>query len=759
MVTVNCSDLVDGSRDAKQTRKRKMNEECQSSNMSYDNQKRHKYECMSVAECSEVDTLVLVRYAETCGVDETPAQEISFALRSKAIRDDAVVGIMTHLIQRLYVLAIDGQRDITGIGRRCIINMSTFMSSYLILSHPKEVFESMGSMETKLVLKAKTMLQLVESMRRNILANVGLCQQLKSSRGLHKAMFEYTQTFNEWKHRDEKKIMMRLTHDFKAFLYVEQQLGDDETDTLYQKVQLQKKRLISTAYHIAGPGAIAELEVIRRHTMGDVGEPLQVDDASEICNDSDDYSLSSVLPKSLTNEELTHEVLLNGAFQLDKNGRPSSDRPIYSEIRERIDVAHWRSMKDDLSHTEPLYVRCTDIISEIKNNIDGLKFPALAGSTYPLFNMELLQDELASDPVTSQPVVTWDRYIQVIRYLSDGVVDAHTGHLCADGLDEWTSDDTTAMILSMKTTLDANIHGMEEVYTDQAVQSTCFVEALRLILKVVKGLCIMSANAHIRGIVEVLKNCGVQYLLDSAEKKIQSGEIVLNVTSVFIKEIIEQEVTSQRVELQDLVYNQVNTTAAYNNIVAEVVAKAFLSSNSLTLPETLLLDQDRLRCMRSRFDLHTLVAAALGVVNISLKEKKIGNNVEILRQLGICLLNSTRSTSDTNGRITEMVEKLSEQLSEEDVFYIEKSLIRNLAVGSLAFELTVTRMKALVFQTLHTDTVDILNGLTPCVVVSIGDELRMHMNVLRQVLRVNLLVYSTHYNRIIQETAASMEEL
>lgn len=727
-------------------------------NVSYHDKKRQKYGCVNIVRCDEMDSFTLARTAEIYGVEETPSPEISFSLRSAAIKDDTVLLVMRPLIERLYAMAIDGEKDIPNEERCGSINISSFMSSYLISSHPTQVFESMGSIETKLVLKAKIMLQFVESMRRNILSNMRMCLQLKESRGLHEAVSEYMLTFIEWKKYDEKKLMTRISHEFEAFLHVEQELGDDEPDTLHEAVQLQKRRLIATACRISGPEALVELEAIRRHVMGNTGNPLETIAKISTYDDMEEYKMSSILPSSLTDEELTHEVLLDEALQLNKNGRPASDRPIYSKIRDHMEVAHWRSLEDDLNFTEPLFKRCMDVMSEIKANIDGLGFPALTGSKYPLFDMEVVCDELSSCHVSPQYTVTWDRYIQVIRCISDGVVDAYTGHHCPGGIDEWTAGVTIMAITSMKTALTSNIKDMEKTCNDKVAQVKCFIQALQFLSNVAKGLCIMGANVHIRGIVSLLKNLGPEHLLNIAEKRIECGEMILSVTTSFIRDAIECEVASTRINLQDLIYNNVHTTAAYNHIVTVVVVSAFLSPKSLVRPETLLLDHERLRSMRCRFDLHTFVVAALGVVNICMKERKIGHAVAILQELGVCLMESVIPISNTDGRINEMVIKLSLSLSEDDTTYIKNSLLRNLANDSLVLELTSTRMKTIVFESLRSNVVNTLHGLIPCVIATIGDELRMHMKVLRQVLRVNLAVYATHYNRIIQETACSMNK-
>jgi hypothetical protein len=605
-------------------------------------------------------------------------------------------------------------------------------------------------------LKAVTMLQVVGSMRRNIMEKTSMHRQTTDARGLYKAIFEYMQAFDSWKSTDERKLLVRMKHEIEALFCIEKQLdvNDVQTSIIYKELQVQQKRIIGNAYRVAGEYGVTELDQVRQSIMGGAIGPLfytTLDDESDDCQQ---ISMDSVLPASLTNEEITHEILLDGMFQMDVNGRPLNENPIYSKIRESMDVSFFRGLEDDLRLTPPLHARCVEIIMEIKNNLDGLKFETLAGSSYPLLDMEVMEDELMCIDTSQEPTVSWHRYLQVIRCLSDGLKDAYAGCIYAPSI-----DDPTSMLTSMQTTLQTTMESLIAASDDKSIQPKLFIQALRDVMGLVKKVCVMATNGRIRSISHVLKNRGPQYLLNATNRKIDNKTITLEVTGVYIVDAIKTEIAAKRVDIQDLVQNKVGTTAAYNNVMAAVLLQSFFGcSTSATLPETLHLDHGRLSVIHRRFELYTVVIAAIGIINACLRDKKIQEAPEILQELGKCLLQSTLRTLDTKGRIVEMVETLSHHVSEETAACIGDCLTKNLVVGSAVFNLTSTRMKNIVFHALHGTTVNMFSGLIPSVVAAIGDELSLHINVLRQVLRVNLLVYATHYNRIIQEKAIAMWE-
>ncbi|KAJ1466809.1 hypothetical protein T484DRAFT_3632510 [Baffinella frigidus] len=747
--------------DVKQTRKRKLDDEVLSKMCIQPGAcGARKYVDMSIAAGCQVSTLTLAKDAGMYGISESGAREITFTSLSETLRDIPVVHMMKHLLYRLCAIAIDGEKDLPADEQDANINVQSFLASYMIAFHPTSVFESTSCLERLLIHKASKMLQVVESMRHNILAKVSLLQQMKSARGLHTAIFEYMQTFREWKDIDVKKLLARMNHELEAVLLSEQQLHghDTETSTLRKGLQSQQNRIISEAAYVAGKQGVKEMDKVRERVMGMPVKHPAPETTAKKCTEVGDNSVYSVLPKSMSHELLTHEILLDDSFQLDLNGRPANERVVYSKIREQLDIAFWRSLQDDLYLTPPLHVRCVNTIASMKTMIDDMKFPALTGSTYPLFNMEAVKDELMDDDHSSWPIVTWDRYIQVIRCLSDGVKDAQTGQLSHSPPKDATHANTTEAISAMKKTFGDTIQSLEVVYDNPGLQPKVFIQALQVLMHTLKRVCVTTVNTRISFISSVLKHQGPQYLLDATNKKLESKTMTLDVTSAYIADAVESEVASKHIDLQDLICNKPGTTAAYNSIVAVAVMSALFNANESTFPETLHLDHSRLCGTHNRVELYTVMGAALGIVNLCLRDKKITTAADIMQEIGECLLASTLENLDLKGRIIEMVEILSGHLSQQNTDYVGKCLSKNLVVGSTVFKLSSARMKTVIFRAFHGTEVDIFAGLAPCVLVVIKDELRKHVEVLRQVLRVTLVVYASHYNHIIKEKATEMQE-
>ena len=710
----------------------------------------YKYTCMSID--TNEDDLQVVNDAELYGIDEAMVQETSFASLSKNIHNVKVVRVMESLLHRLCVIAagVNGETSVPVVGPP--ITIQRFLASYTVAFHPMTVFESIGEMEYLLTLKATKMVQVVGCMRHDIIQDASRQQKMENASGLLPAILEYTSALGKWKCLDETRLIGRMKHELDALFSIEKHIIDSrgvDTSALAGALHSQTRRLFANASRIAGVAGMAQLQQVRAHH--DVSLLLHNDRTSH--TDSGGRTgdtISSVLPKCLTNEELNHEILLNRAFQLNGNGRPLSDNTLYSKVRESLDVAFWRSVQDDMMLTTPIYTRCVGVIAEIKNCLDGLKIPALAGSKYPLFNMDIVHDELLGNhAVFPRPVVSWDRYIQVIACLSDGVKDAHTG---------LSMQDDVSMSSKMETALRVNIQRLHTASHDTSLQPMVFVECLQVLLGFVKEACILSANKRIRLVSHELTIIGPKYLFDTTNKKLDANTMTLEVTRLYIGGAIESQVASKKVDMHDLICNNANTTAAYNTVVTTVVATAFFASNSDIFPETLRLDHIRFRNIHSDFELYTVVAAAVGIINVHLRYKKI-ETAEILQDVATCLLESNLRNLDLTGRILEMVETLSSgHLTDEAVSYIRKSLSQNLVVGSTVFNLTARRIKSVVFRALHNTAADILfAGLSPCVLAVIGEALSAHIHVLRQVLRVNLVVYASLYNTIIAETAVAVE--
>ena len=314
-----------------------------------------------------------------------------------------------------------------------------------------------------------------------------------------------------------------------------------------------------------------------------------------------------------------------------------------------------------------------------------------------------------------------------------------------------------AAIDIIKTKLHTNVNSLEAVSYDSAAQATVFVKALRVLTNITMEVYQTVCNTSLAlNALTVKGGGGVEKLRRLADEHLQSKTMTMHFTSVRLVEAIETEVAAKRVDMHDLVYNGARTTAAYNTVVAGMVMSAFVDCNAHGFPEILRFDHERFQIIHTRIELHTVVATALSVINQSIDPKRVRNKAEMLQEIAKCLIDSPLCNLDFKGRALELHKALPSDMSQENVDCISECLAHNFRADSAAFKLISTRMKSVVHRAFHGTVPEVFKTFPPYVIVAIGAELRKHIQTLRMVLNVNLQVYASHYNRMIQETARSM---
>jgi hypothetical protein len=83
-------------------------------------------------------------------------------------------------------------------------------------------------------------------------------------------------------------------------------------------------------------------------------------------------------------------------------------------------------------------------------------------------------------------------------------------------------------------------------------------------------------------------------------------------------------------------------------------------------------------------------------------------------------------TTDYKGRIDEVLARLPSDMSRENVAYLHTSLSSSLVPGSRILTLYDARLRNVASLTLTTTTPDLFTLITPCVMRSIGPQLRRH---------------------------------
>ena len=74
----------------------------------------------------------------------------------------------------------------------------------------------------------------------------------------------------------------------------------------------------------------------------------------------------------MLNQQLAHELLLDPLFQLEEEGGPQTENPVFHNIRESFHRSFWDSLEDDLKLEYPCYVRVIRVLGQICDGIHDL---------------------------------------------------------------------------------------------------------------------------------------------------------------------------------------------------------------------------------------------------------------------------------------------------------------------------------------------------------------------------------------------------
>ena len=701
------------------------------------------------------DTVFIMRRAAIYGVDEHMARTTTFQVFLENIRQASVIQIMDRLIFRVCTLTVDIAGDIVRKQSDVVINPRIFMLSYLVVFFPSKVFESMGSAETELQDVATLMLEVFECMRNEILSGVAVKDAAKNAAAFTPRLFEYLESYKRWKQPDELKLTSRIKHALQALFNSELLLRVDDvnTVTIRKEFHAQQDHLMSKALQIAGEEGVNEMQALRVKVMGGVCTRPRVDPSNGHRTSIGFGCIDRHIIRSthLTREELTYELLL------DKTFRPRTDENgVYCKIRESFQEAFWNSIEDDLRLSPPSHLRCMRILIEITDSLSDIQAPALAGSTYPLFDLGQVKNELHVNKT-----VAWTGYIHVVRCIVDGIKDAYAEKEKNNIF--WNHPSTRktkdAAMCKIKKKWNAVADTLCEATGDVEIQPRIFVKALDAMRTGVKELHIELAKDHLNQVAPAIISTGIQYLIDVNDKKFNIRRMPLDVTSEYVKTAISVCLATKRVDMQDLLHNRIRTTSAHHETVTSVVMSAFFRCNTHEMPETLRMDKQRFRTIQARLEIHTLAAAVVGVVHSILKSPchSSTNDVQAtLQAIGMCTMNSTLRADDFGNRVSEVIEALPFDMPETTVECISATLTSNLVKGSAVLKLYEKRMNTILFKTFHSNDQDIFSNISPHIMLVIGTELRKYVHVLRMVVGIHIRVYGSHYNRIIQEQACTM---
>jgi len=370
------------------------------------------------------------------------------------------------------------------------VNVRIFLASYMIAVYPRNVFESMGVLETEVFNSAKALVEHFEEI---------LLSGSFKSRTFPDVLFKYLQDFKAWKVPDEAKLVARIKHALVALYQARQQLPHDEpvNSQLNTEFRTQIQRLREKLGQIAGPEQLAAFDLEQPDELANrVARMDNVVAQGRAC---------VALVDRMTNEQLAHELLLDAAFKLTDNGT-CCESDGARRVRESFHRAFWESLADDLRMSPPCYVRVLRVLTEVRNGIIEVAPAREAARASEVLDMELIKQQADAG------LCTWVSCHALVESVVALLKRAQSPTRDVETASKWA-----------------------ELQVEMADKPTALCRDLEFLLNRVNALRIDAANARLRLIAPVIRDHGVEYERGRFQDKLNNGTITLEVTAVWLR--------------------------------------------------------------------------------------------------------------------------------------------------------------------------------------------------------------------------------
>ena len=570
------------------------------------------------------------------------------------LREKSIIAVTQRCFRRLYMICVyrHGTPPLALMPKH--VNVRVILCAYMIAHCPSEVFESIGATEKALIDSAIAFVDNFQSLAKKAV-EVGAVSliPIDFTRNFPTLIFEYLKCYKAWKIPDAAKLKCRIKHALVALLQAQRHLPFNEPHESKLSVELrtQIERLRSKLQLVAGVEALNEFdETCRINRMSD---PPAV------------QAYVSV-PTRMSNEQLTHEVLLDPAFQIDNRGNVDIEGQLYHEIIDYFmqvcssvydfhyiilsDIkflqAFWDSLVDDLLLPFPCYTRVLRVLVEIRDGIKGIAGGCESIAICEAIDISFIEQQLRLN------AFGWDccqrlvgTVVGIIQKVQLPSRDAETKAL-------WATQ-------------------QESMVCAEVDQPRVLCQAIRFLMDLLNNLRIDSANARyvlswscicllylifvlfpsIRRLSLVVKDHGIDNERRLFQVKLDSGAIVLTNTKEWICNAVRFEIAAG----EDLASGSPQSFIAVHIAAMISIVTNPTPIQSETIPETLLLDMNRIRGMQNKFQSIVDGATAFVTATHSLSDKSIEKK-QVLVSLGGFI--ASNETFDLGLVLVELGQKL-----------------------------------------------------------------------------------------------------
>lgn len=474
------------------------------------------------------------------------------------------------------------------------LHIRVFLSSYLIISHPKKVFEYFNTLVHALMEIAKSMLMQYEQICEILCKKEKDPQKLlESTDGFLAKLFLFMDKFREWKKPDEKVLYSRIKVALSGLIYAKKHAphSDPNYAKTIQEINYQIKRLRNKISTIAGKDALEEYD---RET--DFGSVIQEGESSSYVGNPSGVVQEN---KRMTNEQLAHELLLDPAYVLTPLKAAGCHNPVDAKIKECFLIAFWKSITADMKNDPPVFSRVLKVLKEIRDGtVELCNKKHLQERTFEVLDIAFIDSQLQKNSFS------WESCIMLVHATFKIFMQVEESKY-----NEKTIEQATQLVARMK----SNPNDPE-----------VFTEALDEMLKKVNDIRVQLANQRLRLIAPVVAAHGIDYERGKMREKLESGQLTMENLKRMIGQVTGEIIIGNDLEVARMM-SAGTSRALFHTCYAKFMVHVLNTQplDETNMPETLLLDTERCKSFQRFLFGFTSTATTSALIKTFSRESKV----------------------------------------------------------------------------------------------------------------------------------------
>ncbi|RUS25754.1 T-complex protein 11-domain-containing protein [Jimgerdemannia flammicorona] len=555
------------------------------------------------------------------GISLEMAARMGFPALVRHLKSPELIGITSRLLGRMHKYAAKA-----GDGTAAVVDVEVvkaagasrvFLSAYMLTAHPREILSEVGEPEQALLASAKTMLNAFEQW-----LNQNPTEQTPQTLAeFDECWNTYYSLFEAWKSKDTEQLVTNMIAHYIEMGQLWESVRDRASSADWQQqLDEQRTQLRDRIAKVGGEAAMERLAEVerrinaarealenrRRHdsvnpeippsptprpqaesrnnpvpSIPTVSPPTspRIPSSPRLGSPSGTQFIASAEqlarlmsayapPGPMSNEQLAHEVVMDPDFKIERKRNEMEDR-----IRDIATKAFFDAMREDFENEE--YSRwAPGLLGDIKERLLALAPPnsAIRTEINEVLDIELITQQIGKDVFDVRKCLAY--------------VIATMRKLCAPIRDQVVNDL-------------AKINDLPNSFQH--------------ILELLDLMNLDLVNFRLRVLRPYLKSTAIDYERTKFSEALRSGQIGLSRTRDWLKSAVKslQDIAAQRnPENVDRPENRVRYEHVYNDALLSYLFSTTLIDR-LNVPETLVLDVDRLASYQNEIQAITITAALL----------------------------------------------------------------------------------------------------------------------------------------------------